>query len=176
MAAHDPAMLLSPPDLAQCRLMLQVTRLEELRPPVLPTMQASAAYAKAGRDLFIPNTGLAERTNLFDKFLPELGRLTSASLAAGALVLARHALLNDRLLRKCKNKVKDIRDGSPTMARLRFSSKRNKHHRRQDCRSQETRRAAASLPRPLPARPISHNRRTRPVGGWALQTGASGSE
>jgi hypothetical protein len=71
-------MLLSLPHLAQCRLMFQFARLEELRPSVLPAVQAPAAYTKASRDLLIADAGLAERTDLFDVFLAELGRLTSA--------------------------------------------------------------------------------------------------
>jgi hypothetical protein len=69
--------------------MFQFGRLEELQPSVLPAVQAPAAHTKAGRDLLIADTSLAERTDLFDVFLAELGRLTSASLAAGALLLAR---------------------------------------------------------------------------------------
>jgi hypothetical protein len=69
---------------------LQFTCLEELRPPLLPPVQTSAIYTKEGRDLLITDTGLTKRTNLPDVFLPELGRLTSASLAVGALILARH--------------------------------------------------------------------------------------
>jgi hypothetical protein len=75
--------MLAFPALAQRRLMLQFSRLEELRPPVLPSVQASAAHTKVGRDLLVPDASLTERTDLFDVFLSELGRLTSASLAAG---------------------------------------------------------------------------------------------
>jgi hypothetical protein len=60
-------------------------------------MQTSAAHTKVGRYLLIAETGLTERANLFDVFLPELSRLTSASLAAGPRVLAHHALRNDLL-------------------------------------------------------------------------------
>jgi hypothetical protein len=60
-------------------------------------VQTSATHTKVGRDLFVRNPSLAERTNMFDVFLSELGRLTSASLAAGAMVLACHALRNDLL-------------------------------------------------------------------------------
>jgi hypothetical protein len=77
--------------------MLYFARLEELRPLVLPPVQTSATHTKVGRYLLIADTGLTERANLFDEFLPELGRLTSASLAAGPRVLARHALRNDLL-------------------------------------------------------------------------------
>jgi len=71
-------------------IVLEFARLEELRPPLLPPVQTSATYAKVSRDLLIANTGLTKRTNLLDVFRAELGRLTSASLAAGALVLACH--------------------------------------------------------------------------------------
>jgi len=71
-------------------IVLQFACVEELRPPLLPPVQTSATHTKVGRDLLIADTGLTERTNLLDVFLAELGRLTSASLAAGALVLARH--------------------------------------------------------------------------------------
>src|SRR5260370_15036453 len=47
--------------------------------------------AKEGRDLLIADTGLTERTNLLDIFLTELGRLASASFAAGAFVSARQS-------------------------------------------------------------------------------------
>jgi len=98
--------MLAFPDLAQRRLMLQFSRLEELRPPVLPSVQASAAHTKVGRDLLVPDASLTERTDLFDVFLSELGRLTSASLAAGAVVLARHALRNDLLTsQKTRSKI-----------------------------------------------------------------------
>jgi len=60
-------------------------------------VQTSATHTKVGRDLFVTNPSLAERANMFDVFLSELGRLTSASLAAGALLLARHPLRNDLL-------------------------------------------------------------------------------
>jgi hypothetical protein len=89
--------MLAFPDLAQRRLMLQFSRLEELRPPVLPSVQASAAHTKVRRDLLVQDSSLTERTHLFDVFLSELGRLTWASLAAGAVVLARHAFRNDLL-------------------------------------------------------------------------------
>jgi hypothetical protein len=69
-------------------------RIEELRPLVPPPEQTSATHTKVGRYLLIADAGLTERTNLFDVFFPELGRLTSASLAAGPRVLARHALRN----------------------------------------------------------------------------------
>ena len=83
-------------------------------------MQTSATHTKVGRDLLIADTGLTERANLFDVFLPELGRLTSASLAAGPRVLARHALRNDYV---ANNEVKDIRDKSLAMAVYGFRAK-----------------------------------------------------
>src|SRR5712664_1159050 len=49
----------------------------------------SRASKNCGHRL-IADTGLTERANLLDIFLTELGRLTSASLADGASVLARH--------------------------------------------------------------------------------------
>jgi len=75
--------------LGELAIVLQFARLEELWPPVLPPVQSSAINTKEGRDLLIADTGLTERTNLLDVFLTELGRLASASLAAGALILAR---------------------------------------------------------------------------------------
>ena len=87
---------------------LQFARLEELRPPLLPPVQTSATHTKVGRYPLIADTGLTERTNLLDVFLAELGRLTSASLAAGAVVLARHgrfhgaASIRRLILRGCR--------------------------------------------------------------------------
>jgi hypothetical protein len=97
--SRQPTQLRPKPTRAIRRLaiMLQFACLEELRPPVLPPVQTSATHTKVGRYLLIADTGLTERANLFDVFLPELGRLTSASLAAEPRVLARHALRNDLL-------------------------------------------------------------------------------
>ena len=63
-------------------IVLQIARFEEPRRPLLPPVQASTTHVKVGRDPLIADTGLTQRTNLLDVFLAELGRLTSASLAA----------------------------------------------------------------------------------------------
>jgi hypothetical protein len=71
-------------------IVLPFPRLEELRPPLLPSEQTSSAYTEVGRYPLIANTSLTQGTNLLDIFLAELGRLTSASLVVRVLVLARH--------------------------------------------------------------------------------------
>jgi len=71
-------------------IVLEFARLEELRPPLLPPVQTSATHTKVGRNPLIADTGPRQRTNLLDIFLAELRPSTSASLLAGALVLACH--------------------------------------------------------------------------------------